>query len=73
MSDDQPPPLAKRVPHAFTRHGITIEDPYAWLRDPGYPEVTDPEVLGYLECRERLFRSGHEAASRRLSTPSSPR
>ena len=29
------PPIAKRVPHSFARHGITIEDPYAWLRDPG--------------------------------------
>ncbi len=30
-------------PHSFTRHGITIEDPYAWLRDPGYPEVKDSD------------------------------
>ena len=58
-----PPPARRRVPHAFTRHGVTIEDPYAWLRDPGYPEVNDAEVLGYLECGERLFRSGDDAAS----------
>ena len=39
------PPRAARRPHRFTVHGVEIEDPYAWLRDPGYPEVTDPEIL----------------------------
>ena len=39
------PPVAKRVPHSFTLHGVTIEDPYAWLRDPGYPDVKDADVL----------------------------
>ena len=30
-------PVARRVAHSVTHHGVTIEDPYAWLRDPGYP------------------------------------
>ena len=42
------PPVAARIPHRYTRHGITIDDPYAWLRDPGYPDVTDQQVLDYL-------------------------
>ncbi|RZL52465.1 MAG: hypothetical protein EOP65_15475, partial [Sphingomonas sp.] len=36
---DITPPVAARRPHSFTTHGITIEDPYAWLKDPDYPEV----------------------------------
>ncbi|MGE3990521.1 S9 family peptidase [Pseudorhodoplanes sp.] len=51
------PPTAKRVPHAFTHHGITLEDPYAWLRDPGYPEVTDTEILGYLHAENAWFEA----------------
>jgi oligopeptidase B len=58
MSDHLPtPPLAKRVPHAFTRHGITVDDPYAWLRDPGYPEVKDPDVLAYLNAENAYFEA----------------
>ncbi|MEV4933110.1 S9 family peptidase [Sphingobium sp. LSP13-1-1.1] len=50
-------PSADRRPHSFTRHGITVEDPYAWLRDPGYPEVTDREVLSYLEEENAFFEA----------------
>ena len=49
------PPIAARRPHTFTHHGVTIEDPYAWLRDPGYPEVTDKDVLAYLEAENAYF------------------
>ena len=49
------PPLAPRRPHSFTAHGQTIDDPYAWLKDPGYPEVTDKDVLGYLEAENAYF------------------
>ncbi|PLK27330.1 S9 family peptidase [Novosphingobium sp. TH158] len=50
-------PAAARKPHSFTHHGITVEDPYAWLRDPGYPEVTDKEVLAHLEAENAWFES----------------
>lgn len=50
-------PSADRRPHSFTRHGITVEDPYAWLRDPGYPEVTDRDVLSYLEEENAFFEA----------------
>ena len=39
------PPIAAKRPHSFTHHGITVDDPYNWLRDPGYPTVDDPDVL----------------------------
>ncbi len=32
-----------------------MEDPYAWLRDPDYPEVRDPEILRYLEEENAYF------------------
>lgn len=51
------PPIAKRVPYSFTRHGITIEDPYAWLRDPGYPDVKDADVLAYLKAENAYFEA----------------
>ena len=50
-------PVAATRPHSFTHHGITVEDPWAWLRDPGYPNVTDPDVLAYLEAENRHFEA----------------
>ncbi|WP_174279045.1 S9 family peptidase [Sphingomonas bacterium] len=55
MTDLPPPPIAERRPHSFTAHGVTIDDPYAWLRDPGYPDVTDPDVLAYLQAENAYF------------------
>jgi len=43
------PPVAARKPHPVSRHGATWDDPYAWLRDPAYPEVRDPAILAYLK------------------------
>ena len=31
------PPLAEQRPYSYERHGVTIEDPWHWLRDQGYP------------------------------------
>ncbi|TYC85484.1 S9 family peptidase [Novosphingobium sp. BW1] len=50
-------PVAAKKPHSFTHHGITVQDDYAWLRDPGYPEVTDAEVLAHLEAENRWFEA----------------
>lgn len=54
---DLTPPLAARRDHSFTVHGVTIDDPYAWLKDPNYPEVTDPDVLAYLEAENAYFEA----------------
>ena len=52
------PPVAERRPHSFTAHGRTIDDPYAWLKTPDYPEeVTDPAILGYLEAENAYFEA----------------
>lgn len=57
MSDLPTPPVAATRAYSFERHGVTIEDPWAWLRDPGYPEVTDPDVLGYLEAENAYYEA----------------
>ncbi|WP_371431899.1 S9 family peptidase [Novosphingobium sp.] len=51
------PPVAAKKPQSITHHGITITDDYAWLRDPGYPEVTDKAVLAHLEAENAWFES----------------
>jgi oligopeptidase B len=59
MADTTPlaPPVAAKKPSSVTHHGATVEDDYAWLRDPGYPEVTDQEVLAHLEAENAWFEA----------------
>lgn len=51
------PPVAATRPFSYERHGVTIDDPWAWLRDPGYPQVTDTQILSYLEAENAYFDS----------------
>jgi oligopeptidase B len=51
------PPIAAKKPSSTTHHGIELADDYAWLRDPGYPEVADPEVLAHLEAENAWFEA----------------
>jgi oligopeptidase B len=51
------PPVAAKKPHSSTRHGITIEDPYFWMKDPGYPNVEDAEVLAHLNAENAYFEA----------------
>jgi oligopeptidase B len=55
MTDLPEPPLAERRPYSYERHGVAIEDPWHWLRDPGYPNVTDQDVLAYLKAENAYF------------------
>ena len=49
------PPRAEQRPYSYERHGVRIEDPYAWLRDKGYPKVDDKDVLDYLKAENAYF------------------
>ncbi|MEM7702709.1 MAG: S9 family peptidase [Pseudomonadota bacterium] len=51
------PPIAKKVPHTYTHHGITIEDPYDWLYDKSYPTVDDEDVLDYVKAENAYFEA----------------
>lgn len=68
MNDLPKPPVAGTRPHSFTRHGITVQDPWAWLRDPGYPEVTDPDILSYLQAENAYFDTGMAPLSPLIDT-----
>jgi oligopeptidase B len=55
--DNNKPPAATRKPHTYAHHGITVEDPWHWLQDPGYPKVEDEEILSYLRQENAYFES----------------
>ena len=54
MSEPQPP-LAEQRAYSYNHHGITVEDPFHWLKDPNYPDVTDVDVLNYLKAENDYF------------------
>ncbi len=62
-------PTAPRRPHSFTRHGITVVDDYAWLKDEKWqdvlrdPAVLDGDIRNYLEAENAYTESllGHTA------------
>ena len=62
-------PVAPRRPHSFTRHGIRVDDDYAWLKDPNWqevlhdPKVLDPDIRAYLEAENAYAEHllGHTA------------
>jgi oligopeptidase B len=51
------PPRAEPRPYRYERHGHTVEDPYAWLKDPLYPKVEDEAVLAYLKAENAYFEA----------------
>ena len=52
-----PPPLALARPHVATWHGRQLSDPYAWLRDPAYPQVSDQAILAHLQAENAYFEA----------------
>jgi len=51
------PPIAEKRAHSYTHHGITISDPYHWLKDQSYPTVDDEDVLDYLKAENAWFEA----------------
>jgi len=60
------PPVAAKKPHHVTHHNIVVTDDYAWLRDPGYPEVKDAEVLAHLKAENAWFEHRMAAQQGRI-------
>ncbi|MGF1592639.1 MAG: S9 family peptidase [Kiloniellaceae bacterium] len=67
--------MAPRKPVRITLHGVTREDPYAWLRADNWrevmrdPAVLDPEIRAYLEAENaytEVAMAATEALQRRL-------
>jgi oligopeptidase B len=57
MSETLKPPVAAKIPHISTRHGITISDDYNWLKDQSYPKVDDQPVLDHLNAENAYFEA----------------
>jgi oligopeptidase B len=51
------PPVAEQRPHSAEYHGETLSDPWAWLKDPGYPVVSDAEILAYVTAENVWFEA----------------
>lgn len=49
------PPVAEKREHSYTHHGITISDPYHWLKDQSYPKIDDEDVLDYVKAENAWF------------------
>ena len=56
MTESPEPPVASKKLVVKNHHGITSEDPYAWLKDENWmqvmqdPSVLTPEIRSYLEA-----------------------
>ncbi|MEA3017791.1 MAG: oligopeptidase [Sphingomonadales bacterium] len=57
MTELPEPPRAEQRPYRYERHGVTVEDPWHWLRDPSYPNVGDGDVLRYLKEENAYFEA----------------
>ncbi len=62
------PPRAEQRPYSFERHGVRVEDPYAWLRDKGYPKVDDADVLAYLKAENAYFDAAMKPHAKLVET-----
>ena len=51
------PPIAEKREHSYSHHGITISDPYHWLKDQSYPTIDDEDVLDYLKAENAWFEA----------------
>lgn len=54
------PPIADKRDYEYSRHGITIADPYHWLKDQSYPTIDDEDVLEYLKAENAWFEANME-------------
>ena len=54
-------PKAEQREHTYTHHGITLSDPYFWLKDQSYPTVDDKDVLDYVKAENAWFEARMEA------------
>ncbi|HYG30623.1 MAG TPA: S9 family peptidase [Allosphingosinicella sp.] len=57
MTELPEPPRAEQRPYSYERHGVRVDDPWHWLRDPAYPNVQDEDVLRYLKEENAWFEA----------------
>jgi oligopeptidase B len=49
-------PIAKPQAYSYSFHGVTVDDPWHWLRDPDYPNTDDAAVLDYLNAENTYYQ-----------------
>ncbi len=47
------PPKAEKIDYSFTVHNQNIIDPYAWLRDSNWPNVSNQKIIDYLQAENK--------------------
>ncbi|MGV1685006.1 S9 family peptidase [Sphingopyxis sp. NJF-3] len=63
-----PAPVADQRPYQVTLHGRTLSDPWHWLRDPGYPEVDDADILDYVRQENAYFDAAMKPHAKLVET-----
>ncbi len=61
-------PVAEKREHTYTHHGITISDPYHWMKDQSYPKVDDKDVLAHLKAENAWFEARMKPHSKLVET-----
>lgn len=62
------PPVAEKREHSYTHHGITISDPYHWLKDQSYPTIDDEDVLDYVKAENAWFEQSMAPRKAQIDT-----
>ena len=56
-SEPTAPPVAEKRDYSYSHHGITISDPYHWLRDANYPTIDDEDILDHVKAENAWFEA----------------
>ena len=56
-SEPTAPPVAEKRDYSYSHHGITISDPYHWLRDASYPTIDDEDILDHVKAENAWFEA----------------
>lgn len=70
LLDSKQAPRIEKIPHTLNVHGEKLVDNYQWLRDPGWPKVTDSRILNYLTSENNYsdsFIKAHEGEYNKLN------
>jgi oligopeptidase B len=49
-------PRATQRAFRTEHHGVVLDDPYHWLRDPNYPQTGDAVILAHLDTENAYFK-----------------
>ncbi len=67
-SEPTAPPVAEKRDYSYSHHGITISDPYNWLRDASYPTIDDEDILDHVKAENAWFEAQMEPHQKLVDT-----